>query len=168
MNKVCFSIGGNIGDRKQNLANAIKHISSEIGSIISLSSIYETSPWGDIKQKDFLNQVILVSSELSAEKCMEKILLIEQKLGRIRTIKNASRNIDIDILFYNNDILDAENLVIPHPEIANRRFVLVPLCEIDASYIHPVLNKTLGAILTDCEDPLEVKWIGPVNEYLNS
>ena len=168
MNKIYFSIGGNIGDRSKNLDTARKEITNEIGEIVYASSVYETSPWGELNQADFLNQVLLVASNLTAKQCMEKILLIEQKLGRIRTIKNASRIIDIDILFYNMEIINSNDLQIPHPEIHNRRFVLVPLCEIDASFIHPVLYKTVAEILTVCEDKLEVKAIDPISKYLNS
>lgn len=158
-NTVYLLIGANIGDRMRNLQQSKKLIGQHLGRIIINSSIYQTAAWGNNDQPDFLNQVLIVNTLLSAEECLQNILAIENMMGRIRTEKNAPRIIDIDILFYNNIILNIPGLIIPHPEIQNRRFVLMPLNEISSSFIHPVLNKTIKSVLTACKDQLEVRMI---------
>ncbi len=123
MNLIYLLIGGNLGSRKENLSIARDFIEKELGKIITASSIYQTASWGITEQPDFLNQVLLVKTKFSAEKTMQLILSIENKMGRIRSEKNASRIIDIDILFFNNDIITKEDLTIPHPEIQNLKFL---------------------------------------------
>ncbi len=154
MNALYLITGSNIGDRKKNLKIAANAIEKETGNIVKRSSIYETEPWGNIDQASFYNQVLLVESPFSATEIMKKILVIEKKMGRIRTIKNAARIIDIDILFFNNEVINEPSLVIPHKEIANRRFVLMPLNELSPELIHPVLKKSIRELLTICNDPL--------------
>lgn len=156
MNTVYILTGGNIGDRITNLYTAKKHLEDEIGKIERSSSIYETAPWGNTDQPDFYNQVHIIKSKYTAEEIMQKILRIEERMGRIRTIKNAARIIDIDILFFNRDIIDKPGLIIPHAEIANRRFVLEPLNELSPQMIHPLINKSLEEILSICPDKLKV------------
>ncbi len=141
MNLAYLLIGGNLGNRINNLNAAKKCIETEIGKVIEASSIYETAAWGNKKQPDFLNQILIVKTKLSAKEIMQKILSIENKMGRIRTQKNASRIIDIDILFFNNEIIDQPGVMIPHPEIQNRKFVLVPLAALSPNLIHPILKK---------------------------
>jgi 2-amino-4-hydroxy-6-hydroxymethyldihydropteridine diphosphokinase len=157
MNTVFILTGGNLGDRIKNLNAAKKFIQKEIGNITTSSSIYETAAWGITEQPDFLNQVLVLETNLSAKKIIEKILFIENKMGRIRKEKNASRIIDIDILFFNNEVIHQPRLTIPHPEIKNRKFVLVPLNEISPNLYHPVLHKTIFDLLHACEDALDVK-----------
>jgi len=159
MNKVVLLLGSNIGQRIINLANAVLEINEQLGKIIASSSIYETAPWGNEDQESFLNQVIILTSALSHEKMMKRILLIEEKLGRIRTKKWEPRIIDIDILFFNDEIISSENLIIPHPGLHERKFTLVPLAELIPDYLHPVLKKTIAEILNGLKDPLEVKKI---------
>jgi 2-amino-4-hydroxy-6-hydroxymethyldihydropteridine diphosphokinase len=156
MNKIFLITGGNIGDRKKNLQTAANAIEENIGNIIKSSSIYETEAWGNTDQAAFYNQVHIVESELAAKEIMNKILAIEKKMGRIRTIKNAARIIDIDILFFNNEIINDPILTIPHKEISNRRFVLMPLSELDPDLVHPVLNLSINKLLSICKDPLNV------------
>ncbi len=156
MNTVYILTGGNIGDRLVNLGNAQKFIEDEIGKVEKSAPIYETEAWGDNDQPDFYNQVHIVKTKLSPEQIMQKILQIEEKMGRVRTTKNASRLIDIDILFYNNEVVDKPGLIIPHTEIANRRFVLVPLAELSPRMMHPLLNKKISELLSTCKDKLKV------------
>ena len=152
-------IGGNLGDRKTNLLTAISLINEQCGPLIRSSSIYETEAWGKTDQPSFLNQALEISTSLNARQLMRKILKIEKEMGRVRKEKLGPRIIDIDILLYENEIHDLRFLKIPHPEMQNRRFVLVPLAEIDPTLQHPVLKKTIAELLEECPDNLEVKKI---------
>ena len=156
MNSVFLIVGGNLGNRKKNLQTAATFIDEQVGTIIQSSKIYETEPWGLSDQPAFYNQVHLVKSKLGAQTIIDTILEIEEKMGRVRTIKNAARIIDIDILFFNEEIIDEPNLIIPHREIANRRFVLMPLNEIAPLMIHPVVKKNISELLSECKDQLKV------------
>lgn len=157
MNKTYLLLGSNMGNSKAILARTVVQIQKRIGKVIRQSSLYSTAAWGNTKQPDFLNQVIIVSTKLTAGQTMEVILGIEEKMGRIRTVKNAPRIIDIDILFFNKEIINRAKLVVPHPQIQNRRFVLVPLNELSPNLKHPVLNKTVHQLLINCPDHLNVK-----------
>jgi len=130
-----------------------------VWSLIRSSSIYETEAWGKTDQPSFLNQALEISTSLNARQLMRKILKIEKEMGRIRKEKLGPRIIDIDILLYENEIHDLRFLKIPHPEMQNRRFVLVPLAEIDPTLQHPVFKKTIAELLEECPDNLEVKKI---------
>ena len=157
MAKLILLTGGNMGNRVQNLANAQKFIQKKIGKVIRCSSVYQTAAWGNNNQPDFLNQVLVVQTKKKADEIMHIILSIEKEMGRKRTVKNAPRLIDIDILFYEKEIYTEANLVVPHPQIQNRRFVLTPLNELMPQFIHPVLKKSVHALLLCCRDKLEVK-----------
>lgn len=157
MNKVYLLLGGNTGNRASNLDKARHHINSAIGNIIRSSACYETAAWGNTRQPGFLNQVVVVQTRLDAPALMKTILYIEKKMGRIRTHKNAPRNIDIDILFFNRETCTSSDLTIPHPEIQNRRFVLIPLNELSPGLVHPLLKKTIHQLLINCSDTLDVK-----------
>ena len=157
MNLAYLLIGGNLGDRIVNLTRAATLIEKELGKIIKKSSIYETASWGIPGQPHFLNQVLAVQTILTARELMNKILFIENKMGRIRTEKNASRIIDIDILFFNDAVIEKPGLTIPHPEIQNRRFALVPMDEIAPGMIHPLLGLSINDLLSTSNDKLEVK-----------
>ena len=149
-------IGGNMGDRMANLINAHKHIEQQIGNIELKSSIYETAAWGQTNQPDFLNQALLVHTQLEAAELMSKLLSIENLMGRIRTIKLGPRTIDLDIIYFNNDVISTSLITIPHPKLAERKFVLAPLFEIAPDYLHPILNKTNASMLKECGDSLAV------------
>ena len=154
MNRLFLITGGNIGDRKRNLETAAALIQKQIGKIIRLSALYETEAWGIMNQPPFYNQVLEIETLLSPREVLHLILKIEEEMGRKRSIKNAARNIDIDILFFNNEIINEQNLIIPHPEIANRRFVLLPLLELDPTKLHPSLHKTVQELLAETKDKL--------------
>lgn len=157
MNNTYLLLGSNMGNSKGSLSKAVVQIEKQIGKVIRQSGLYSTAAWGNTKQPDFLNQVIIVETKLSALQTMQTILSIEKKMGRIRTVKNAPRVIDIDILFFNKEIIEQEHLCIPHPQIQNRRFVLVPLNQLSPNLRHPVLKKTIHELLIHCPDTLNVK-----------
>ncbi len=150
-------MGSNLGNSKTQLSKAIAQIEKKIGKLTRRSGLYSTAAWGNTKQPDFLNQIIIVETSLTAKQTMEAILNIEKKMGRLRTVKNAPRIIDIDILFFNKEIIDHQNLTVPHPQIQNRRFVLVPLNELSPNLVHPVLKSTIHQLLIHCGDTLNVK-----------
>ncbi|MEO6548305.1 MAG: 2-amino-4-hydroxy-6-hydroxymethyldihydropteridine diphosphokinase [Ferruginibacter sp.] len=157
MNKTFLLLGSNIGDSLAQLNSAIHHIGQNTGKLLTRSGMYITAAWGNTQQPDFLNQVIVIETAFTAEQTLQSILAIEKMMGRVRTVKNAPRIIDIDILFFNDEIIQQNDLVIPHPEIQNRRFVLIPLNELAPELEHPVLGKTVHQLLAECPDPLVVK-----------
>lgn len=158
MNQVFLLIGGNLGNRFGLLNAAKEAISKNVGVILKESSIYETAPWGFEAEQDFLNQVIIVSTSLEPIKVLRKCQIIEDKLGRLRQSKQyASRTMDIDILFYNDEIIDIPDLTIPHKQLHKRKFTLEPLIEIAKDFKHPIFNKTLIEILKNCNDISFVK-----------
>jgi len=156
MNQSFILTGGNQGDRLQNLARASAEI-EKLGRVLAISSIYETAAWGKTDQPDFLNQVIQLETGLSPQQLMHSLLEIESNMGRKRLEKYDPRTIDLDILYYEDEIIDEPGLMIPHPRIQLRRFVLEPLYEIAPSFLHPVFHKTTYQLLLDCPDPLPVK-----------
>ncbi len=160
MNKAYLLTGGNEGDRYLNMQQARTNIELICGQILQVSSLYETAAWGKTDQADFLNQVLQIETHLTAPDLLKSVFYMEQIGGRVRTIKNAPRTIDIDILFYEDLILEEAGLSIPHPRIAQRRFVLEPMNELAPGYIHPVLLKTIHQLLVECKDELAVKKIG--------
>ncbi len=146
-----------MGNSQKQLSKAILNIEKKIGPIKRRSGIYQTAAWGKTDQPDFLNQVIIVETILDPAATMQTILAIEKKMGRIRTQKNAPRIIDIDILFFDKMVIYEKDLIIPHPAIQVRKFVLVPLNELSPNFIHPVLKKTNHQLLLKCPDKLDVK-----------
>lgn len=156
-NKVFISLGSNLGNRAENLKRAIHGIELNIGPIFRLSSVYETKPWGNNDQPDFLNQVIWVYSEKPPINCLQSLSLIEEQMGRKRSGKWDARMIDLDLLYVDDIVIQSEKLTLPHPGIALRRFVLIPLVEIDPHFIHPQLLLSQKELLRVCPDVLEVK-----------
>lgn len=157
MNRTYLLLGSNMGNSRKLLADAIHQIEQQMGNLIRASALYSTAAWGNTDQPDFLNQVIVIETQQSAEETLQSVLSIEKKMGRVRTVKNAPRIIDIDILFINKEIIHQPDLIVPHPEIQNRRFALIPLNEIAPGFIHPVFNQSVHQLLKLCKDPLNVK-----------
>jgi len=156
MNKVYLLIGGNLGDRLVNMQEAIRLIEIQCGRIVLKSSIYETEAWGLTDQPHFYNQALLLETNLSALDLMQQLIEIELALGRIRAIPLGPRIIDIDIIYFNKDIISLPNLVIPHPRMAKRNFVLIPLDEMAPQFLHPVLKLSNAQLLKECEDKSHV------------
>jgi 2-amino-4-hydroxy-6-hydroxymethyldihydropteridine diphosphokinase len=154
---VFISLGGNLGNTLEIFKNVYAEIEKKVGPITKKSSIYQTAAWGPIQQPDFLNQVIVMTTELLPEPVMTILLDIEKNLGRIREERWGPRIIDLDMLFYDEQILSTPLLQIPHPEIQNRKFVLIPLVEIAAEKTHPISQKTMAELLALSEDETEVK-----------
>jgi len=146
-----------MGNRQENLEIATRRIAATIGEIKQSSAIYETEAWGLEEQPAFLNQVLLVSSTLNAQQVLKQILNIEHDMGRARIQKFGPRIIDIDILFFNRDIIHEPGLNVPHPQLHLRRFTLKPLNDIAPQFRHPELGKTISDLLSTCPDPLTVK-----------
>lgn len=160
MNEPIFILlGSNVGDCQKNLLNARHQISRSIGKIITASSVYKTAPWGNTHQPDFFNQVIEVNSTLTPDNLLEGIQDIEKRLGRKRAVKWGPRIIDIDILLWGSRTIKTLQLVVPHPELPNRRFTLLPLTEIAPHFIHPHKNESMLKLLEECPDLLEVERI---------
>jgi 2-amino-4-hydroxy-6-hydroxymethyldihydropteridine diphosphokinase len=156
---VYILLGSNQGNSIEQLKLAVQHIKGEVGSIEKSSSVYQTAAWGNTDQAPFSNQVILVRTEKNAEEVLRILLGIEKKMGRKRVVKWEPRMIDLDILFYNDLIMEEPNLTIPHAYLHQRRFTLVPLVEIDENYVHPIFKKTMKELLESCEDKLSVEKI---------
>jgi 2-amino-4-hydroxy-6-hydroxymethyldihydropteridine diphosphokinase len=153
---VYLSIGSNMGKRKENLVKAVTEIHKTIGKVARQSKIYETQPWGKKDQNAFLNQVIMINTIASPKDVLADIAIIEKDMGRDRKEKYGPRTIDIDILMYGKRIVKDKNLEIPHPEMHNRAFVLVPMMEIAPQLIHPVLQKPMDELYINCEDMSDV------------
>ena len=164
MNKVFLLIGGNMGNRLQNLHQAITLLSASCGPVIQQSAVYETAAWGKTDQAAFLNQALLLNTELSAQELITTVLSVEEQMGRHRTEKFGPRVIDIDIMFYNEEIINEPHLTVPHPQMQNRRFALIPLNELAPLFVHPVLKKTIKQLLIECNDELPVTKFTPENK----
>ena len=152
MRKIYLSIGSNKGNRYSFIKEALRLIRKDIGKVILMSKIYETKSWG-FQSDDFLNICIMIKSELLPAELLNKLKNIEDRIGRIRnSTKILAREIDIDILFYSDKIVDDEDLIIPHPRLHLRNFVLYPLNDIASDFIHPILLKPINELLEECED----------------
>ncbi|HEY4209431.1 MAG TPA: 2-amino-4-hydroxy-6-hydroxymethyldihydropteridine diphosphokinase [Puia sp.] len=157
MNIAYLLIGGNEGDRTAYLQETTRRIQYPGSRLLQQSSLYETAAWGKTDQNAFLNQALVLETPLDAPSLMKCLLATEEELGRVRTERYGARTIDIDILFFNDDVVRLPWLTIPHPEVARRRFALTPLDEIAPGYVHPILQKTIHELLAECPDKLDVK-----------
>lgn len=152
MNHVYLLIGGNIGDRLANLENARSSIEIKCGPIQKQSSIFETEAWGFKDQPAFYNQALCIETELNPNDLLDALLAIEASMGRARLIPLGPRTIDLDIIYYNQTIIEEPGLIIPHPRLAERNFVLAPLVEIAADFVHPLLQKTNNQLYKASKD----------------
>ena len=153
-----IGIGSNLGTPDKNCEEAIEKISTNGGiKIVSKSLLYQTTPVGHIKQDWFVNSVIKIDTQLSPKELLSALLNIESEMGRVRREKWGPRVIDLDLLLYDNLILNQEGITLPHPEIQKRKFVLVPLNEIEENLIHPIQKKTVKTLLHELSDDAEVK-----------
>ena len=152
MRKIYLSIGSNKGNRYSFIKEAIELIQKDIGLVTLKSKIYETKSWG-FRSDDFLNICLMIKSELIPAELLKKIQNVEGIIGRKRNSSEISaREIDIDILFYSDEIVDQKDLIIPHPRLHLRNFVLYPLNDIASDFIHPILKKPVNELLEECED----------------
>ena len=157
MSRTYLLIGGNVGNRHQNLERARQLIEAKAGKLLNQSAIYETEAWGKEDQPPFLNQVLHVETALEPQALLQAILQAELEMGRQRDERYGPRTIDIDILLFNDLTLETPELIIPHPQLQQRRFALMPLAEIAATEIHPLLKKSIDELLLECPDKLGVK-----------
>jgi len=157
MHSVFLLLGSNMGDRQLFIRQATEHIEVEISPVIKASALYETASWGKTDAPDYLNQVVLVQSDLAPREILKKVLNIEMVMGRRREEKWGPRIIDIDILFYGEEIISEPGLQIPHPELHKRRFTLEPLAEIAPDLYHPILKKNILTLKSELIDDLHVK-----------
>ncbi len=158
-NKTYLLLGTNLGDRKKNLEAARMGLCRTAGEITGLSAIYETAAWGITNQPFFWNQVICLETNLPAGDLLIRTLAIEEEQGRRRDQRWGARILDIDILYYADQVIATNTLSVPHPQLANRRFTLVPLAELAPDFLHPVLLKTNLELLERCPDTLSVRWV---------
>lgn len=154
---VFLLLGSNLGDREMFLRQAVDKISQALGPIAKASGLYETQSWGKTDLPDYINQVIVVQTDLPAQNVLETVLAIETEIGRVRHEKWGSRIIDIDILFYGDEVIEEPGLTVPHPQLHNRRFTLEPLGEIAPKLFHPVIRKNVETIKKELTDSLVVK-----------
>lgn len=162
MAKVYLSLGSNMGNREELLRSAAGFLSSEAGEVIRYSSLWETEPWGFEAETSFLNMAVIITTRLSPEEMLKKVHSIEKRLGRLRSVMGyQSRTIDIDILFWDNEVISKRDLIVPHPALAERLFVLVPLNEIAPDYCHPITGKAVSEMLTGCGDNSKISLFGP-------
>jgi GTP cyclohydrolase IV len=146
INRVCLSLGANVGDRLENLKKALEKL-KDFGTIEKTSNVYETEPVGYLDQPQFLNMACVLSAELSPEELLRRLKKLEEEMGREASFRNAPRPIDVDIIFFNDIVLDSPDLTIPHLRMHERAFVLVPLSEIAPDAIHPLLKRKVIDLL---------------------
>lgn len=164
MAKVYFGIGGNLGDREHYLDRMKSLISERIGLILRYSALYESEPWGFDHEQNFINQVLIVDTQLSPAAILLEISFIEGVLGRERSDNGYSaRTADIDILFYDQQVMLSPSLVIPHRFLHKRLFVLMPLAEIAPDLIHPLFSVTIRELLASCDTTTKVWKYQPVS-----
>ena len=151
-------LGSNQGDRLENLRTACRQLEQYAGRILQKSKVYETQPWGNSDQPDFLNMALRLETKSTPEELLRTVLHIEREMGRDRSVEQkwAPRIIDVDIVLFADLVIKTPDLSIPHPEMHRRNFVLVPLLDIAADWVHPTLKETMEDLYWNNEDPLEV------------
>ncbi len=157
MTDVFLLLGSNLGDRERYLERAAELIAQQVAPVVKSSSVYQTQAWGKTDEPDYLNQVLQVQTDLTAEEVLTRTLAIEQQLGRVRAERWGSRIIDIDLLFYGQDVIDTPDLQVPHPRLHERRFTLEPLAEIAPDLQHPILKVSASELKSLLKDDLIIK-----------
>ena len=160
MEKCCILFGSNMGDKNEIFAQASLLINKRCGRIVAVSSPYESEPWGFKAEEWFLNRLIIVETELEPEELLQQLLEIEKELGRVRHPEvegYTSRTVDLDILYFGSRIVLTDSLTIPHPRLHQRRFALLPLCEMMPQFVHPAFDLTQTELLRRCLDFSEVR-----------
>ena len=157
MNIVFLQLGSNLGEREVLLQDAIIAIEDRVGLVVEKSKVYESVPWRVEGQENYLNQMLKVKTKMLADDVLSIVLDIEKELGRIRIEKWGERLIDIDIIFYNDSIIETPDLCVPHKHLHERMFVLTPLHNIAPEMVHPKYNKTIEELLNMCKDTELVK-----------
>jgi len=163
-NTAILLLGGNLGGRRRMLARAREQLGLQAGRVLEESSLYETEPWGFEAGQNFLNQVVVVETDRTPRELLVVLQGIEKNLGRQAAVPGggySSRVIDLDILFYDRQVIDTPSLRVPHPQLHRRRFTLEPLCEVAPDLLHPVLQKTTTRLLKECQDPSKVYKVSP-------
>lgn len=151
-----LSLGSNLGNRYAYLQQAITAIGDLFQTQMDVSKFYVTPPWGDIQQSQFINIVVLLATDIDPIQCLAQLQLVEKQLGRTKTRKWGPRRIDIDILFYGNDVVEVAELSLPHPRAHERAFVLAPLCDLIPHFIHPTKNVTMRALFDLIENDTKI------------
>ncbi len=167
MNIAYLGLGGNEGKVEETLQATCRLINAQAGNIFNASSIYQTAAWGNQNQPPFLNMVIAIKTALSPLFLLETLLKIERIMGRVRDPSQRwqQRKMDIDILYYNDEIINTPQLTVPHPLISNRNFVLVPLCEIAPEFVNPFIGKNTKQMLAKCDDKLDVLSLSKLTDF---
>lgn len=159
---IFLGLGSNLGNRENNIKASLHFLQKNGVMIQELSSVYETDAWGNPNQESYLNMVVGVETELSVEQLLATCLVAEKEAGRVRLEKWGPRIIDIDIILYENKIINSDNLIVPHPLFAERKFVLIPLAEIAPNLVDPISKKSIVELLQQCPDKLEVKFYSTI------
>ena len=158
-----LGLGSNLGDREDNLRGAVSLLRQRV-SLIVLSAVYETEPWGYTSQPNFLNLVCAVETGLSPQELLELAQGVERELGRVPTFRYGPRTMDVDILLYGDEVIETPDLRIPHPRFSERAFALVPLAEIAPALVHPVLRKSIAKLLEEVSGREKVVMLGPLSQ----
>ena len=162
MTTAYLGLGSNLGDRENNLRMAVSLLRQQV-SLLALSSVYETEPWGYISQPTFLNLVYAVEASLSPQELLALAQGVERELGRVPTFRYGPRIMDVDILLYGDEVIETDDIQIPHPLFSERAFVLVPLAEIAPGLVHPALGKSMAELFKEVSGKEKVVMLGPLS-----